>query len=97
MSQVTQAGRGEINAVKKRLFDAKKWEASAIEALAIAKKQVEHAEQHLKRARDQVEEAKVDLLTSERRWEIIDVDEKPPPAKRAKKNQQTEQLVTHIH
>jgi len=96
-SQVNQAGRGEINEVKKRLFGAKKWEASAMDALTIAKKQVEHAEKHLKRASDQVEEAKADLIKSERRWEVIgiDDDEPTPAAKRARKNHASGDLYTN--
>lgn len=62
---MNQAGHGEINAVRKRLSDAKKFEACAIDALVAAKIQVQQAEQHVKRARDQVKEAKVDLKTAE--------------------------------
>ena len=83
-------GRGEIEAAKRSLSTAKKWEASTAERLKDAEQQVSAAKNEADSAREQVKEAEKYLLSVEKKWEVIDVDidseDGTPRKKRQKQN-----------
>ena len=81
-SQGLAGGRGEIEAAKRSLATAKKWEASTAESLKTARerlkdaqRQVNLAQNEADNAREQVKEAHEYLLSAEKKWEVIDVDD----------------------
>ena len=86
-------GRGEIEAAKRSLSTAKKWEASTAERLKDAEQQVSAAKNGADSAREQVKEAEKYLLSVEKKWEVIDVDidsEDGTPKKKRQKKQNNE-------
>ena len=67
MSSQGLAGCGEINAAKKSLATAKKWEESTKDALKIAEKNARDASDHVK-------DAELHLKNVEKKWEVVDLD-----------------------
>ena len=64
----TQSGASEIDAARKRLAVAKKWEESA-------EQQAKDATKNLAAARGEREQAEADLKAAEKKWEVISVDD----------------------
>ena len=67
------AGCGEINAAKKSLAIAKKWEESTKDTLKIAREQLQDAEKKARDASDHVKEAELHLKNVEKKWEVVDL------------------------
>mmetsp|Transcript_12266 Transcript_12266/g.26106 ORF Transcript_12266/g.26106 Transcript_12266/m.26106 type:complete len:654 (-) Transcript_12266:198-2159(-) len=66
MEAMVSRSTSEIGAAKQRLALAKQWEASIVDTLEIAWKQVEEATRHLQSARDQVKAAESHVRAAEK-------------------------------
>lgn len=75
MASKSKEGRDAIVAGKQRLAVANKWETSASEAVELARAQLKSAEAQLNSAKGEVNEAKSQLQKSEKKWEVICVDD----------------------